>query len=58
MRKNISGIIVSTYALERTPYTGKSGKEAQQAGMGRVASRRVAPFVAVEAKEQFDILVY
>ena len=49
--KNVSGVMVTTNALESTPYGGKSCKKPQQPGTARVALRRIVPTVRVQAEE-------
>jgi hypothetical protein len=56
MWEHVSSVIVTTNALQRTPYAGQSCEESEKPGVGRSARRSILPAVDIQAKEEFKVL--
>jgi hypothetical protein len=56
VRKDVAGIVVSSYALECSPYARKGTEETQKAGIGGIALSGITPGVGIEAEEELNIL--
>ncbi len=56
MWEGIAGIIVTSDALEGTPYARQGRKETQQARVGRIAHIGIVPARYNKTKKDFNIL--
>jgi len=56
MGECVSGIVVTAETLDCSPDAREGGEEAEETGTGRVAFGVIAPFIGVEAEEEFNVL--
>jgi hypothetical protein len=56
VRKHIPRVVVTSDALQGTPYRRQSGEEAQKTRVRRVALHRIVPTIRVQTEEELNVL--